>query len=111
MKIYICGPITGHTDLNRPAFESAEKLLRDLGHDPVNPHKLCFEIVDTFTGSEEELWRECMKADVRELVTCDGLVTLPGWLESRGAKVEVWLAKSLGIPVSSLADFHYSSGI
>ena len=37
------------------------------------------------------------------LMKCDGVATLPGWKKSRGAKLEVYIAKALKWPVHSVA--------
>lgn len=40
MRIYISGPMTGHSDLNRPAFDAAEKRLTAQGHFVINPRRI-----------------------------------------------------------------------
>ena len=111
MKVYVCGPITGLPNMNREAFASAAKQLQDLGHQPVNPHETCATIVQEHTGTSDELWQKCMRADIRELMTCDCLVLLPGWHESKGAKLELELAMRLGIPHAKFHEFEYTLGI
>ena len=37
--IYISGPMSGIEDLNREAFESAEKKIQKMGHVALNPHR------------------------------------------------------------------------
>lgn len=105
-KIYICGPITGYPDGNKAEFNSAaERINAAVGYMAVNPHTICADIV---IGKSEEqlkskqLWKKCMVADIKVLVDCDLLVTLPGCKTSKGAQVEIELAKGLGIPVYDL---------
>ena len=44
-----------------------------------------------------------LRADLRALIrSADGVATLPGWQESRGASLEVHVAKALSIPVKPL---------
>lgn len=93
MRAYICGPITGKPDLNRPAFYGAAKLLASLGHVPVNPFDVCGEQTD---------WHACMKADIKALVDCDGILLLPGYKFSKGATLELTIATGLGIHVFEL---------
>ena len=38
-----------------------------------------------------------MRADIAELVKCDGVALLPGWERSRGASLEAHIAHSLGM--------------
>ncbi|WP_407059246.1 DUF4406 domain-containing protein (plasmid) [Ralstonia syzygii subsp. celebesensis] len=87
-KIYIAGPMTGLPDLNFPAFHEAASALRAAGHDVVNPAEIN---PDPNAG-----WLACMRADIRELVTCDAIYLLPGWENSRGARLEARIAEGLG---------------
>ena len=103
-RIYISGPITGYRHLNRPTFSQAESELAAVGLTPVNPFNL-IEPADYLT------WVDYMKADIAALIECDGVATLPGWQESRGARVEVELAHALQIPVMPIfqwIDHHHA---
>ena len=40
MRIYISGKMTGLPDLNRTAFDAAEKRLTAQGHFVINPHRI-----------------------------------------------------------------------
>lgn len=95
MKIYIAGPMTGLPDLNFPLFHAETARLRALGFVVVNPAEIN---VNPATD-----WLECMRADIRELVTCDGIALLPGWEASRGAGIEHGLARCLGLQVYEAA--------
>lgn len=87
-RVYISGAISGQPDLNRPAFEAAAKALRASGYTAVNPFDVC---------PNPASWEEAMRADVKALMDCDGIVLLPGWERSRGATIEARLAADLGI--------------
>ena len=87
--IYISGPMTGMPDLNFPAFHAAAKMLRDLGHEVVNPAEL--------NPDHTMPWGECMRKDIAALVTCDTIVLLPGWQQSRGATLEQHIAERLSM--------------
>lgn len=91
MKVYISGPITGYEDGNVKAFQEAEDYLLYLGYDPVNPHKL--------EHNHGKTWREYMNVDIKALVDCEAVFTLKGCTKSRGAKVEIIIAESLGLEV------------
>lgn len=97
IRVYICGPITGIPEFNKPAFDSVEDQLRHQGFEPINPHRTCAHILRSFFPSDQAHWRACMKVDIRELMTCDMIVLLPGWESSKGAKLEVALARELSI--------------
>jgi len=90
-KLYISGPITGKPFGNRPAFDQAEQVLRRRGYEVCNPHALAH--ADTAN------WEQCMRLDVVHLLACDGILMLPGWERSRGARLELHIAAELGLQV------------
>lgn len=98
-KIYISGPISGYADLNAPAFEAAEEVLKKQGLIPVNPLKINDTDIHGKGLSPKEVWCLCMKADVREMMGVDALYMLPNWVKSKGAIKEFLIAKTLKIPV------------
>ena len=95
-RIYISGPISGRPDLNRPAFSAAAAGLRSMGHDVINPHDIPAE--------RPGEWTSHMRADLAALVTCDLIAFLPGWQDSRGARLEATVAVELGLGVVFLPD-------
>lgn len=95
-RIYLAGPMTGLPELNFPAFHAEAARLRALGFDVVNPAEI--------NPEPNACWRACMKADIRELVTCDTIALLPNWSKSRGAKLEHHIACELGIIRVNAAD-------
>ena len=84
MKVYISGPMTGIPDYNKTAFKAAEAALIAKGHSVVNPWDL----------GEVPYWghHEYMKRDIAAMAECFGIYMLPGWLRSRGAKAEWFVA-------------------
>lgn len=90
-RAYIAGPMTGLPDLNFPAFHRAAAHFRAQGVDVVNPAEIN---ADPTAG-----WNECMRNDIRELVTCDSIVLLPGWERSKGASLEHYIARQLELRV------------
>jgi len=91
MKLYIAGPMSNLPELNFPAFHAEAARLRALGFDIVNPAEIN---VDPTGG-----WLACMRADIKQLVDCDGIALLPGWQASAGANIEHHLARGLGLRV------------
>jgi len=89
---YISGPITGHKDLNRPAFVRAAHLLQSWGHDTVSP-------LDACPYHPDKSWLDYMLEAIPAMLKCEAVAVLPGWLRSRGARIEVLLALALGIKV------------
>lgn len=96
LRLYVAGPMTGLPEFNYPAFYAACDDLRAVGHDPINPAR-----AEGRAGCTE--WLDFMRASLLDLAVCDGIATLPGWGDSRGAALEVQIIKSLGLPVESVA--------
>jgi len=44
-------------------------------------------------GTPEEVWKAAMRKCITMLRRCDYLVPLDNWVNSRGARMEVWLCK------------------
>jgi len=91
-RIYVSGPMTGLPNHNFPAFHAAAARLREAGWEVINP-------AENF-GGRTDLPRETyLRADVILVAQCEAMALLPGWQESRGAKLEYLLARELGMPV------------
>jgi hypothetical protein len=88
IRVYISGPITNMPGLNRAAFRSAAAYLRGMGYEAVNPFDVC---------KNPATWKDAMRADIAELVRCDVIALLPGWKDSRGARLEKHIADEVGI--------------
>lgn len=120
MRIYLSGPMTGLSDLNRPAFDAAEKRLTAQGYFVINPHNLTpiFGTADEIAKSFEELYdpayfesavrpslAKCiMSADLAAVRSCDAIYLLRGWETSRGAKKELAEALAHGLTVMQEGD-------
>lgn len=95
MTIYISGPMTGHPDLNFPLFNDVALALRMGGWDVINPAELC--------ADKNSAWSDCMRRDIEALMDCDSIVMLPGYEHSRGATLELHIARELGMTVYELS--------
>jgi len=91
-RIYIAGPMTGLPEHNFPAFHAAAERLRQAGWEPVNP-------AENFDGRTDLPRETYLRADIKLLATCEAVALLPGWEESRGARLEYLIAWELGMPV------------
>lgn len=104
-RVYVAGPMTGLPELNFPAFHREAARLRAEGFDVVNPAEInggADELVAMANMDANQVaahWRACMRNDIRELVTCDSIVLLPGWERSRGASLEHYIARQLDLKV------------
>ena len=128
MRVYCSGPMTGKPDLNRTAFDAAEKRLTAQGHFVINPHRISelfgtaaelsasfkeyYRLLsnygeDAFNNSlmclmakyRTRLARSVMDADLAAVRSCDAICLLRGWETSRGAKKELAEALAHGLTV------------
>jgi hypothetical protein len=94
MRVYISGKISD-LDWNevKRKFSQASAYLKQKGYQVENPVKY---------ASPSMTWEECMKIDIAILVNCDAIALLPYWINSRGARLECKIAKSLGLKIIKL---------
>jgi radical SAM superfamily enzyme len=94
--LYTSGPISADDEAtkaaNIAAFREAEAALRAAGYTVVSP-------LDNGLPAEST-WAQHMRADIVLMMGCDAVALLPGWVQSRGARVEARLAESLEMRVS-----------
>lgn len=97
MRIYLSGKISGLPyEEAFSNFEKAERALTTGSNDNliipeiVNPMRLC---------DHSWSWEECMKKDIEALCTCDAIYLLKNFYESRGARIEYDLAKTLKLKI------------
>jgi len=93
MKIYISGKISG-TDLTetRKRFAAVAKSMKRLGYEPVNP-------LDNGL-SEQDTWEAHIIKDIATLLQCKAIYMLQGWKDSKGARIEHYIATEIGIPIT-----------
>lgn len=102
MRVYLSGPISlggklsdGEMSAFVDAFRQETTRLRALRYKVTNPCEL----------AKEDTWEDYMRHGMRAVADADVVLTLPRWLESRGAMLEVFVATQLKIPVIAAADF------
>ena len=109
MLLYIAGPMTHRPQFNFPAFAEAAADLRRLGYDVINPAEHDSEPVQAAAlastdGSLDangkiggETWGQILARDVQLIADkVDGVAFLPEWEESRGARLEAFVALLAG---------------
>jgi len=95
-RLYLSGGMTGIPEKNYWAFRDNTALLREAGYSVVNPWELDEQ-------DRRATWEECLRRDIVEMMQrCDAIAVLPGWKKSKGAKLEVEIAKRLGWPVHTV---------
>ncbi|WP_085708324.1 MULTISPECIES: DUF4406 domain-containing protein [unclassified Pseudomonas] len=95
-RLYLAGPMSGFEDFNFPAFNKMAADLRARGYVVENPAE--HGVVD---GVD---WADYMAYDLTRLGLCGQVAVLPGWENSKGARLEVHIARELGMPVVNAHD-------
>lgn len=107
-KVYIAGPMTGYEKWNFPAFFEAEAQLEALGYEVINPaHNDGATVQEALQSAgpvdrPNNLWSDYMKRDLPHVMNVDMVCLLPGWQKSKGASLEVTVAKAIGLPLMVL---------
>lgn len=98
MKLYVSGPMTsvGPPTWNHPAFHKAAYELRCAGYRVVNPAELDDTTVPDWDKQEHNWY---LRRDLKALVDCNGIVLLPNWERSKGARLELHVAQELDMRV------------
>lgn len=97
--IYVAGPMTGLPDFNYPAFRAAARQLRENGWSVYDP-------TENDDGSQGKPWDFYLRASVRQVSVCNAIALLPGWEDSKGANLELYVAMTLGMKVYFYIDGH-----
>ena len=112
--LYIAGPMSGLPQFNFPAFYEAQKAVEALGFDAINPAELDPpEVQEAAWASPDgslsggqvggHTWGELLARDVKSIADgSDGVVLLPGWQTSKGARLERMVAQICSLPVYEL---------
>ncbi|MCF4997413.1 DUF4406 domain-containing protein [Pseudomonas syringae] len=95
-RLYLAGPMTGFEDFNFPAFNKMAAELRARGYVVENPAE--HGVVD------DADWADYMAYDLTRLGLCGQVAVLPGWEKSKGARLEVHIARELGMKVVNAHD-------
>lgn len=101
--VYLSGPMTGYPVWNYPAFHRVAAQLRAQGYGVHNP-------AEAFGGQTDLSYSQYMREDVDKIGISEGIVLLPGWRQSRGARFEVlvgqmyglWIAEAFEVPDGSV---------
>jgi len=126
MRYYIAGPMSGIPAFNFPAFHAAAAALRAAGYDVVSPAETDPEDVAAAAMASKdgkpmsgvsETWGDALARDVKMLAdgvvvavspiyedgtqdvtraSIDGICFLPGWENSKGARVEAFVGLHTG---------------
>jgi hypothetical protein len=105
---YIAGPMSPSSfgleetppgwDWNHPMFHRIAAVYREAGHEVINPAEVDAEAGD----AGEHAWDFYLRRDIKILADCDHIVMLPGWINSKGARLEHHIAEELGMEITYL---------
>ena len=110
-KIYLAGPMSGLPQFNFPAFFAASDQLRAAGFDVVSPAEIDSEedkgaALKSPDGDNRDVvamnhktWGDFLARDVKLLADTgiEGIVFLPNWEKSKGAKLEAFVGLLQGL--------------
>ena len=89
-RVYISGPMTGLPEYNFPAFFAMARKLKERGFSVLNPAE----------WPERSTYEAYLRFDVEMLARfADRAIFLDNWETSRGARLEMTVARELGIPI------------
>ena len=91
--IYISGKITGTEDYEK-RFAKAEAELEAKGFIVLNPVRTG-KWLERYLAPEVPTWIQYMKQDIKAMMSADCIYMLKGYRESKGARLELFLAKVL----------------
>jgi hypothetical protein len=114
--VYIAGPMRGIKNFNREAFDAAEHRLIELEYTPYSPVFADIlhygeEVMVSPSGDLVDIlhtgfdYRETIGLAINIVASkVDAVCVLPGWQNSKGARLEVEVAKHVGIPIMCLTE-------
>ena len=105
MKAYIAGPMSGIPQCNFPLFDYMTHILRNRDWEIISPAELDkpeirAESLASKDGSAHSgKWGEFLSRDVKMIADegVEAIFLLPGWQDSKGAKLEAFVGALLGL--------------
>lgn len=96
--IYVSGPMSNLPNHNHDEFNRWARILRDRGHQVINP-------AENDGGSIDKSWHFYMELDINNILMVELVVVLPGWEHSTGARLELAIAQALQKPIYHVKEF------
>ena len=100
---YIAGPMSGIEEFNYPAFDHAMDICEKLDIRCMSPHAPFRNDSPELHASRSYQWH--ISSALRMQLRCDGIILLPGWSTSKGARREFDIALDLGWKAWYLDDY------
>ena len=96
--------MSGLPEMNYPAFVDAERRLVEHGFTVLNP--IANESLREANDAQRwATWSWYMRQSLKQIAETDHIAVLPGWQDSVGARLEVQIARALGMIVRPLDDW------
>ncbi len=110
MKVYLANRMTGKRGCNFAWFDAAAADLRERGYEVVSPAEIDREDVREQARASKncresyatgETWGDFLARDVKLIADSgiDAVVVGPEWRQSKGARLETFIAFLVGLPV------------
>ena len=107
---YVAGPMSNRPQFNVPSFLEAAEVLREKGYgvqlpaDLDDPEIVAILLLSVDGKHSPELtgdsWGDCLAKDVKLIAdVVDGVIVIDGWMRSKGARLETFVAFLCGKPV------------
>lgn len=103
MKVYLAGPMSGYPLHNFPAFDEAAAALRSAGHEVTSPAEI--DRAHGFDPNDivgELQYGMFLRRSLRAMLDCEAIALLPGWEQSRGAQIEMAVARAIGMSLAQI---------
>ena len=94
-QLYLCGAISNNPNYKKE-FEEAYNKLQKAGYAIVSPIYFC---------NEEWEWEQCMRECIRVLSTEKAIAIIGDISNSKGAKLEIEIGKTLGMEIKSVDEW------
>lgn len=107
IRYYLSGPISGDIAGNVKRFGEAVKELRARGYKVVSPVEICDDhLANMGTPNKVQPWDWYMRRDIEAMLddSVTGIIMLPGWEFSQGARIELQVARALNFTVADYAE-------
>lgn len=103
-RVYLAGPMRGLPSFNFPAFDEATSTLREQGFEVWSPAERDREEGFDPDRDEAKTLAYYMAFDLKAVCESDAIVVLPGWQRSKGATLELHVARECEIPIYTYPD-------
>ena len=98
-RIFLSGPMTGIKNFNFPLFNAVANRVRRLGFEVVNPVDICKKFKKERVLADKTVFEQMINEQQVAERTCDILLLLPGWEDSKGVRLELKTAIEMGLHI------------